>query len=153
MTQNLCTAQEAVAFVLKYRSDCALIAKMLKVPTENILGLAALESGYGSGRIAREYNNFFSMHAPAPFQTGAIAPKGNPKIKVAIFPSFLECARSFATRFGPSLIGLAEPTLFAKALVRKGFNSGSSANGGKDGYADEVVAIIKKVKIRMECIK
>ena len=92
MTSNICNNQEAVDFVMTYKSDCMVIAKALKLPPEYVLGLAALESQYGKGRIAREYNNFFSMHAPAPHQTGAIAPLGNAKIKVAIYPSFRECA-------------------------------------------------------------
>jgi hypothetical protein len=130
-----------------------VIAKILKLPTEYILGLAALESQYGKGRIAKEYNNFFSMHAPAPFQSGAIAPLGNAKIKVAIYPSFMECARSFSTRFGSTLVGLGSPDAFAKELVRLRFNTGNPATGGTAGYPDKVVAIIKVVKLRMECIK
>ncbi|MDI5829785.1 hypothetical protein MJN51_39885, partial [Salmonella enterica subsp. enterica serovar Kentucky] len=42
------------------------------VPVENILGLAAAESQYGTGRIAREYNNYFSLQAPASFQSGRV---------------------------------------------------------------------------------
>lgn len=153
MALNVCNNQEAVDFVMNYKSDCVTIAKLLKLPTEYILGLAALESQYGKGRIAREYNNFFSMHAPAPYQSGAIAPLGNAKIKVAIYPSFLDCARSFATRFGSTLIGLTTPEAFAKELVRIHFNTGNPATGGTAGYAAKVADIIKVVKARMECIK
>ncbi len=38
---------------------CEIIAKELDVPVENILGLAAAESQYGTGRIAVEYNTTF----------------------------------------------------------------------------------------------
>ncbi len=148
---NLCNNANAVAFVNKHRVDCATIATMLKIPVENILGLAAHESQYGTGRIAREYNNYFSMHAPAPLQTGAVAPLGNAKIKVATYDSFLQCGQSFAQRFGSTLIGKSDPLDFANALIRCGFNSGNSANGGRTGYAQLIVDIVKVVKTRMEC--
>jgi uncharacterized FlgJ-related protein len=64
MAFDACNNLDAVAFVMAHRADCMLIAAMLKLPTENILGLAAHESQYGVGRIAIEYNNFFSLHAP-----------------------------------------------------------------------------------------
>ncbi len=148
---NKCNNLKAIAFVMKYKSDCMLIAKQLDLPTENVLGLAALESQYGEGRIAKTYNNFFSMHAPAPFQTSSIAPLGNAKIKVAIYASFLDSGRSFAARFGPTLKGVRDPNAFAKELVRLNFNTGNPATGGTAGYATKVADVIKMVKARMEC--
>ena len=59
-----CNNTGAVRFVQQYLKECELIAKQLDVPVENILGLAAKESFYGQGRIATEYNNYFSMHGP-----------------------------------------------------------------------------------------
>ncbi len=68
-----CNNVGAVRFVHEHMKVCEIIAKELDVPVENILGLAAAESQYGTGRIAREYNNYFSLQAPASFsQVGFI---------------------------------------------------------------------------------
>lgn len=151
MTANLCNNVNAVAFVNTYRKDCQQIADQLNVPVENILGLAAQESQYGTGRIARELNNYFSMHAPAPLQIGAEAPLGNAKIKVAKFSSFLQCAQSFAARYGSAVKGKKDPLAFSLALVSIGFNTGNASNGGRAGFAHYLADIIKVVKGRMAC--
>lgn len=65
---NQCNIQTAVAFVQQHVDDCAVLAKRLNVPVENILGLEAHESQHGIGRIAVQDNNYFSLHAPAPLQ-------------------------------------------------------------------------------------
>ena len=54
---KLCNNTNAVTFVSKYKAACQPIADQLDLPVENILGLAAQESQYGAGRIARELNN------------------------------------------------------------------------------------------------
>jgi hypothetical protein len=151
MPANFCNNVNAVAFINQYRQACAQVATQLDVPVENILGLAAQESQYGTGRIAKEYNNYFSMHAPAPFQIGAQSPLGNPKIKVAQFSNFLQCAQSFAARYGSAVKGKKDPLEFAQTLVRIGFNSGNAANGGRAGFANYLAGIIKIVKERMTC--
>jgi hypothetical protein len=112
---------------------------------------AAQESQYGSGRIARELNNYFSLHAPAPFQIGAEAPLGNARIKVAKFSSFLQSAQSFAARYGHAVKGRKEPLAFSQALVSIGFNTGNATNGGRDGFAHYLADIIKVVRGRMAC--
>lgn len=151
MAANLCNNVGAVSFVIKYKNDCQIIADQLEVPVENILGLAAQESQYGTGRIARELNNYFSMHAPAPFQTGAEAPLGNSRIKVAKFSSFFQSAQSFSTRYGIAVRGKKDPLVFAQALVSIGFNTGNAANGGRAGFANYLADIIKVVKGRLSC--
>lgn len=149
--RNLCNAVDAVAFVHKYRADCEPVAKQLAVPVENILGLAAQESQYGRGRIASEYNNYFSMHAPSPLQVRSESAKNNPKVKVAVFNSFADSARSFAMRYGPSVKGISDPKQFGEALVKAGFNPGTAELGGRAGFADYVAEIIGQVKIRLAC--
>lgn len=148
---RLCSNQEAVSFVKTYEADAAALAKSVAVPTENILGLAAQESQYGGGRIAREYKNFFSMHAPAAYQIGEAPALGNAKVHVAIFPSFRTCGESFLSRFGAAIRGAEDPEQFAKALVSAHFNSGDAATGGRTGFASYLVGIIRVVKGRMTC--
>jgi hypothetical protein len=121
------------------------------VPVENILGLAAQESQYGSGRIASEYNNYFSMHAPAKFQVRAEPALKDPKIKVAVFKSFLDSGQSFLAKFGENIRGKTVPSEFASALVLAGFNSGKAATGGRDHFAKYLADIIHMVKLRMDC--
>jgi hypothetical protein len=151
LSLNLCNNLVAVAFVKKYRDDCEEVAKRLDVPVENILGLAAQESLYGEGRIAKDLKNYFSMHAPAPKQIGAEHPLGNNKIKVAKFSTFKDCAESFEQRFGPAVKGKKSPDDFAQTLVRIGFNTGKAENGGRAGFANYLVGIINAVKGRLTC--
>jgi len=121
------------------------------VPVENILGLAAQESEWGRGRIARTYNNYFSMHAPAPLQIRDEPALHDAKVRVAVFDSFLASAQSFAQRFGAGVKGKANADEFAAALVKNHFNSGDSKKGGRDGFARYLADIIKNTKVRMEC--
>lgn len=149
--KNPCNAVDAIMFIHKFRADCEPIARELNVPVENILGLAAQESEYGRGRIASEYNNYFSMHSPAPLQVRAESAKNNPKVKVAVFNSFAGSARSFAFRYGSFVKGISDPKKFGEALVRAGFNPGTAEKGGRDGFANYVAEIIGQVKTRMGC--
>ena len=149
--KNPCNAVDAVTFIHKFRADCEPIAKQLGVPIENILGLAAQESEYGRGRIASEYNNYFSMHAPAPLQIRVESARKDPKVKIAVYSSFSASAQSFVMRYGSFVKGVSDPKKFGEALIRAGFNSGSAKNGGRDGFATYVAEIIGQVKTRMSC--
>jgi flagellum-specific peptidoglycan hydrolase FlgJ len=151
MPNNLCNYAPAIAFVKKYEKSCMAVAIRLEVPVENILGLAAQESQYGQGRIASELNNYFSMHAPSNYQIGVESAKKDPKTKVSKFASFEKCADSFADRFGPAVKGKKDPAEFAQALIKVGFNSGNSSNGGRTGFAMYLVDIIHAVKVRLSC--
>jgi flagellum-specific peptidoglycan hydrolase FlgJ len=155
VTSRWCNAVDAVAFVYKYKNDCQKVIDeySLDVPVENILGLAAKESGYGKGRIASELNNYFSMHAPAPFQTGSEAPHGNPNAKVAKFSSFHQSAQSFSKRFRETIRGKKDPLHFAKALVcnRACYNTGDKATGGNPNFIGDLVGVINAVKERLSC--
>jgi len=151
MTDKLCNNLNALAFVKQFKDDSAHIAATLDLPVENILGLAAEESLYGKGRIATEYNNYFSMHAPAPGQIGDAPALGSKKVRVAKYASFADCARSFAMRFGPNVRGKIDPTEFANALVKAGYNTADSQTGGRDDFVEYLVGIIGAVKGRMGC--
>ncbi len=148
---SACNSTTAVTFIQKHLRDCETIAGQLDVPVENILGLAAAESEYGKGRIAREYNNYFSMHAPASYQLKQVHPKGSTTTWVATYPSFLVGGQSFASRFGNAVKGKKDPVAFVEALVKAGYNTGNSKTGGTDHYVDKVVGIIGMVKRRMAC--
>lgn len=151
MATNPCNAADAVIFAQRYRSESGFIARQLQVPVENILGLAAEESEYGRGRIATEYNNYFSMHAPAPGQLRAEPARKDPRVKLAVYGSFAQSAQSFAIKFGAAVRGKTDPKAFAAALVRVGYNPGSNTQGGRDGFADYLARIIEQTRIRMAC--
>jgi hypothetical protein len=151
MSKNLCNVVGAVMFVQKFQFVCVPIARQLNVPVENILGLAAQESEYGRGRIASEYNNYFSMHAPAPFQIRSEPARKDPRVKVAVFNSFDQSAQSFAIKCGHLVRGVSNPKYFAEALVRGGFNPGSAEKGGRFGFAIYLSEIIVQVRSRMAC--
>lgn len=91
------------------------------------------------------------MHAPSNYQIGYEAPLGDPKGKVSKFPDFKTCAESFADRFGASVTGKKDPSDFAQALIRRGFNSGKAANGGSSTFARDLVNVINAVKVRLTC--
>jgi hypothetical protein len=148
---KLCNNQQAVGFVFGFYDDAKELAAQVSVPVENILGLAAEESQYGTGTIAREYNNYFSLHAPAKFQTGEKPAKGDPKVKVATFESFKRSGQSFLDHYGEKIRGVSDPSKFALALVDARFNSGNSENGGRSDFVDYLVGIIKAVKVRSAC--
>lgn len=148
---SVCNVVNAVKFVQQYQHDCSVVAKQLNVPTENILGLAAHESQYGQGRIAMEDNNYFSMHAPAPLQVGEDTAKGNAKVKVAKYSSFLQSAQSFAARYGSTVSGKTAPMELAQALVKAHFNTSDPKTGGAANYAKKVADAIHMVTLRLEC--
>ena len=148
---NPCNAGSAVMFVVKHRIAAETLAWQIDVPIENILGLAAHESQYGKGRFATEGNIFFSMHAPAPLQTGTTTALGDPKMKVAAFASFLQSGQSFLARFGSAVRGKKNPGEFSRALVTSHFNTGDAKTGGRFGYAKLVEDAIGMVKARMQC--
>jgi hypothetical protein len=148
---KLCNYQPAVDFVKKIQADCQTLADQIDVPLENIVGLAAEESEYGKGRIAMTYNNYFSMHATAPLQTGEVPSLKDPKVMVATYDSFLNGGQSFVKRYGDAVRGIKDPTEFAKALVKVRFNTANSKTGGRDDFVPYLSGIIGAVKVRMSC--
>ncbi len=148
---SICTNADALRLVTDHKTDCELLAKQINVPIENVLGLAAQESQYGTGRIARDCNNYFSMRAPAPLQVGVETAHGDPKVKVAKYSSFLQSGQSFVQKYGNAVKGLAEPIAFAQALVDAHFNTGNVANGGRAGFEKYLADIIAAVRMRLQC--
>jgi flagellum-specific peptidoglycan hydrolase FlgJ len=148
---KLCNNQQAVSFVFEHYAEAKQLADKVNVPVENILGLAAEESQYGTGSIAQECKNYFSLHAPAKFQIGSQPARGDPSVKVAKFQSFKDCGESFIASYGERIRNKTDPHEFARALITARFNSGKSADGGRDDFADYLADIIRAVKIRTAC--
>src|SRR5450755_311773 len=119
----------------------APVAKQLNVPTQNVLGLSGIESTWGTSHAAIQANNFFGLHggANAPFATGAWSTGGG--VAMSSFPSYSASAQSFAAQYGGSVKGVANPTAFAQALVKAGFNPGKAPLGNPNFVRDMAATI------------
>jgi len=138
------TPEDKSAFVNAHLADTQKVADELGVPVENILGLAALESGWGTAsRFVTQGNNFFSIHYPAPFATGYILAAGGKK--VATFADYADSLRSFAAISGSLGHGKSDPVEFARALQNSG-KFGINPDGSKvPDYVSKVVSTIRGV--------
>jgi flagellum-specific peptidoglycan hydrolase FlgJ len=144
-----CNNVNAVTFVKTHQADAATVAQQLGLPTENILGLSGIESGWGLSRIATTGNNFFSLHgsAGAPFANGSMqALQG---ASMSTFPSYLACAQSFAAQYGNLVQGKSDPVEFAQGLMPR-FNSGKAPLGNPN-FISDTVNVIQMTKRRMGC--
>jgi hypothetical protein len=66
-------------FVDAHLADAQTGADQLGAPVENILGLSALESGWGEHPFAAQGNNYFGIHYPGPLPTDTCAPQAAPR--------------------------------------------------------------------------
>ncbi len=107
-------------FVAKYIEQAQRGAKELEVPVENILGLSAIESQWGNGRIAKKGNNYFSLHAPAAFQIGTFPALDDETVLLPIFPSYAASMKSFFACCGHLIRRVQDPIEFAKKLQDAG---------------------------------
>jgi len=146
-----CNAKQAVSFIHTNQAAAATIAQQLNVPVQNILGLSGIESFWGQSNAALKANNFFGLHggANAPFATGVWYTQGG--VAMSSFPSYLASAQSFAAQYGSFVQGVTNPTAFAQALVKAGFNSGTSAGGGNPNFVTSTAATISATAGRMTC--
>lgn len=127
-------------FVDAHLADTIKLAERLGIPVENILGLAALESRWGEARFAREGNNFFGIHYPAPFATGYLQARGGPA-KVATFASYADSLRSFETIAGSVIRDVKDPREFAAALWQSG-----KFGVGNPTYVRDVASTIRGLR-------
>lgn len=141
-------------WILAYRTDARWVADTLKTTVQNILGLAAVESEFGTNRFAKDGKNFFALSTsrekPLPGQIGLMIAMGNPNVGMAKFPDFLTCAKAFAQVRGQLILGEADPARFATILQTRG-KFGIGPRGPILGYVKELTAVIRDVAIRLNC--
>ncbi len=126
-------------------ADAQKAADQLGIPVENILGFAALESGWGEKRFAADGNNYFGLHYPAPFATSYMLTEDG-RIKVATFNSFADNLASFIAESGTLVQGLSDPVAFATALQNSG-KYGVYRNGTPvANYVQGVAATIRGLR-------
>jgi hypothetical protein len=144
-SQKKCRYPNVANFVRSYWKDAQQIASSLKIPPENILGLAGQESSWGKSNIAKNANNFFGLWGEG--TQGTYLTKG--KRKVAKFSNFLESGQAFAARFGSLVQGKVNPENFARSLVPK-FNKARAPRGNPD-FVPTVKNAINLVKSHRDC--
>jgi hypothetical protein len=118
---------QALSFINANLGYAQQIASQLNTTPGDILGLAGLESGWGTGPlIAAGTNNYFSLQAGSAF-SGTIGTYQLGKNVFGIYPSpgFLSSGESFANSyFGVRVNGITNPVQFAEALNSNGnYNS------------------------------
>lgn len=149
-----CNMVNAVGFIHEHQADAAIVANLLGVPIQNVLGLSGIESSWGTSHAATRAGNFFGLHGGAsrPFATGVwfTSPTdGTEPVAMSVFPSYLASGRSFAAQYG-SVRNIADPTAFAQALVRAHFNSGK-APGGNPNFVKSTADTINATAEKLQC--
>ena len=130
-------------FVDAHLADAQKAADRLGIPVENILGLSALESTWGTSRFAAQGNNYFGIHYPAPYATGHMKAKRGPT-KVATFASYADSLKSFVQISGSLVRDKSDPEAFAAALQNSGKFGINPDTGAKvPTYVPNVAATIR----------
>ncbi len=133
-------------FVDAHLDDAQKGAGELGVSIENVLGLSALESGWGEHPFAVKGNNYFGIHYPAPFATGYMPAKAG-RTKVATFASYADSLKAFIALSGSVVRGKSDPAAFAAALQNSGkFGIDVRTEAKVPGYVDEVAGTIRGLR-------
>jgi RHS repeat-associated protein len=141
-------------WIAAHGKDAAKVAGELGVTTAEILGLSALESGWGASRFAADFNNFFSLYYPVPLATGSIPAADNPKAKLATFASYADSAESFGLAYGWIVSGLTNPSEFAAALKNAGKYGIDPKTGAKvKSFVGDTARTIEGLAMRLDCEK
>jgi RHS repeat-associated protein len=142
---------QAINFVQANQTAAYQIASQLNTTAAGILGLAAFESGWGSGPlIAAGTNNYFSLTAGSAFG-GTIGTYQQGKYTFGIYPSpgFLSSGESFANSyFGTQVNGITNPLAFVEALNA---NSNYNSENLPTPYATSVSATINLAAKLLTC--
>jgi hypothetical protein len=137
-----CTAQ-ASAFVSANGAYANQIAQTTGVSSTNLLGLAALESNFGTSNLATNYNNYFGLTVGTAFKgtIGVYTTADGRSFGTYPPPGFLNSGLSFAQSFqGARVSGVTDPATFAGLLTTPplAFNS-------EPGYAGKLISRINQV--------
>lgn len=127
------------------------VASSVGTTEANILGISALESGWGTGPFVQGgRNDYFNLEktktkknpnpTPLPFSTGWAPASGSNQL-VATYSSYLNSAKSFAAVENKIINGVTDPTTFATNLQTLG-KFGIGPNGPNPKFVSDVVSII-----------
>jgi len=144
------TPAQRAAFVYVHLAAATRAAKALGVPVENVLGLAALESGWGMSRFAKEGRNLFNMYYPAPQSKAMLPAKDNKNSHVACYDNAEQSFQSFATKYKMLVQGVNDPEIFATVLQNKARFGVSTKTGKNDPrFVPSVVKTIRSMRSRL----
>jgi hypothetical protein len=152
------TNKEVLKFIREHRAEAQAIADRLHVPVEYILGLSAIESARGTDPKMKGTQNFFSMHHPAPGETGWEWTKGNKKgkgkKKFSKFKDYAAAGASFEERYGSKVDGATTPDEFTHPLTEAhGYNPADASKDGNPTFEKDTQEAIKGIKRRLDCDK
>ncbi len=133
-------------FIRGHLADAKKLAGELHDLVQDVLGLSALESGFGGSNIAGRAHNFFGLKAPAPGETGTyLNAEGE---TFASFPSatgFLSSGQSFVAEVGRFVTGVSDARTFADTLHHHGFGVENP------DYVNSLINVIGNVAQRLDC--
>lgn len=139
-------------FVAAHAADSVAIAEMLNTSAGDILGIAGLESGWGSGPlISAGTNNYFGLTAGPAFATGAIGTFKQGSYTFEMYGSFLDSGKAFAqSYFGDRVRGISDPAAFVSAYNKNGKFNSEKVKGKT--YNERVTDTIKMVNEMLACM-
>ena len=92
-------------------TDAEWGAKKMNSTVENVLGLGALESGWGRSRFAKDGRNLFNLYSHAPGAVGSLKAADSDAL-VAKFPSYKVGMASFVQLAGHYVKNIHDPLMF-----------------------------------------
>lgn len=141
-----------LTWIDSYGNAAEKVAADLGTNPENILGISALESGWGTGPFAKDGgNNFFGMHSPQPFENGRIQAAKNKKVWVSTFASYEDSVKAFAKNYGRVIRGIKDAGKFAKALQDAKLFGIYEDGTPVETYARDVANTSESFKVRLKC--
>ena len=137
-------------WISAHGADAATAGAKIGTTEAIILGLSALESGWGTGPFVVDgRNNYFSQHAPAPGSNGSVTQNGN---TMATYASYLASALGFdQSKSGQLIQNMSDPARVAAALQDAGLY-GMNRDGSKvANFVRDVSNTINGLALRLDC--
>jgi hypothetical protein len=135
-------------FIEAHLADAQKAAAELHVPVENVLGISALESGWGGGPFAKDgKNNFFGTHYPTPRANGFVRAAKPPYGKISTYNSYADSVGDFVDRYRKYIDGVKDPEEFARILQRVAkFGVNTETGEPRPGYPSSVAATARSLR-------
>ena len=149
---------QAINWISQHGADAAAAAKTIVSTEAIILGLSAVESGWGGGDfVTGKYNNgvpinnFFSQHAPAPNENGTVTINGN---YMATYASNAASATGFdMSKAGFLITNVQNATTAATTLQNAGLY-GINPDGSKvANFVSSIATTTAFIANRIPCVK
>ena len=156
-TTNALNAQ-AISWISQHGVDAAAAAKTIGSTEAFILGLSAVESGWGGGDFVTgtynngvPINNFFSQHAPAPNENGTVTINGN---YMATYASYAASATGFDMSKSGSLITNVQNATAAATILQNAGLYGINPDGSKvAGFVSSIATTAAFIANRIPCVQ